>query len=75
MDSLTAIQPLVVGSSEKVLRMGEQLRARGFLVGAVRPPTVAEGAARLRITLSAEHSEHDIAQLLDAIADAWQALA
>lgn len=69
MDSSTAIQPLVVGSSERVLRMGEQLRARGFLVGAVRPPTVAEGAARLRITLSATHEEKDIVQLLDAIAD------
>lgn len=74
MDSSTAIQPLIVGGSELVLRMGEQLRTRGFLVGAVRPPTVAEGAARLRITLSAEHSENDIAQLLDAIAGTWQAL-
>lgn len=74
MDSSTAIQPLIVGGSELVLRMGEQLRARGFLVGAVRPPTVAEGAARLRITLSAEHSENDIAQLLDAIVETWQAL-
>ena len=73
MDSSTAIQPLIVGSSERVMRVDEKLRARGFLVGAVRPPTVAEGAARLRITLSATHEEKDITQLLDAIAEIFQA--
>lgn len=67
LDSPTAIQPLLIGRSEAVLRVDEKLRARGFLVGAVRPPTVAEGAARLRITLSANHEENDILRLLDAI--------
>lgn len=73
MDSPTAIQPLAVGSSEHVMRVDAQLRACGFLVGAVRPPTVAEGAARLRITLSASHDEKNITQLLDAIAETLQA--
>ncbi|HSC75573.1 MAG TPA: 8-amino-7-oxononanoate synthase [Pseudomonadales bacterium] len=75
MDSPTAIQPLLIGSSAKVLRIDEQLRTHGFLVGAVRPPTVAEGAARLRITLSATHDEKNITQLLDTIAETLQALA
>lgn len=65
--SNTAIQPVIIGSSERVLQINTQLHAAGFLVGAVRPPTVAEGAARLRITLCAEHSEQHIEQLLDAL--------
>jgi 8-amino-7-oxononanoate synthase len=73
LDSPTAIQPLLVGSSAAVLQLDKQLRQRGFLVGAVRPPTVAEGAARLRITLSANHEENEILQLLNAIADSLQA--
>lgn len=69
LDSLTAIQPLVIGSSARVMQIDVALRAQNFLVGAVRPPTVADNAARLRITLSAAHEEKDIVQLLDAIAD------
>ena len=75
MDSPTAIQPLLIGSSERVMQVAEQLRTHGFLVGAVRPPTVAEGAARLRITLSATHDEKNITQLLDAIAETLQEIA
>ncbi len=67
--SLTAIQPLMIGSSARVLQIDAALRTQNFLVGAVRPPTVADNAARLRITLSAAHEEKDIVQLLDAIAD------
>lgn len=73
--SLTAIQPVLVGSSTRVLHVNEQLRNDGFLVGAVRPPTVAEGSARLRITLCADHTENQIAQLLDAVAKALQVAA
>jgi 8-amino-7-oxononanoate synthase len=72
MASATAIQPMLVGSSERVMRVAEQLRVRGFLVGAVRPPTVAEGSARLRITLSSAHDEKNITQLMDAISDSLQ---
>ncbi len=72
MESNTAIQPLLVGASARVLALDARLRESGFLVGAVRPPTVAEGAARLRITLSAAHSEADMLALLDAVAAALQ---
>lgn len=74
-DSPTAIQPLMIGSSARVLQIDAALRAQNFLVGAVRPPTVADNAARLRITLSAAHEETDMVQLLDAIADSVRASA
>lgn len=74
-DSPTAIQPVLIGSSARVMQIDAALRAQGFLVGAVRPPTVADNAARLRITLSAAHEEENIAQLLDAIADSLRAIA
>lgn len=62
-DSPTAIQPLLIGNSARVLQVDSYLREHGFLVGAVRPPTVADDAARLRITLSAAHAEEHIVQL------------
>ena len=66
--SATAIQPLVLGSSEAAVRAAHALEAAGFLVVAIRPPTVPQGAARLRITLSAAHSEMQIDGLLGALA-------
>lgn len=68
MPSDTAIQPLVVGESDKALAISEALAAQGFLVSAIRPPTVPKGTARLRITLTAAHSQRHIQQLLDALA-------
>jgi 8-amino-7-oxononanoate synthase len=67
MDSITPIQPIILGDDALTLKVGEQLRAKGFLVGAIRPPTVPVGSSRLRITLCAEHSEQEVDQLLDAI--------
>jgi 8-amino-7-oxononanoate synthase len=67
MDSITPIQPIILGDDALTLKVGEQLRAKGFLVGAIRPPTVPAGSSRLRITLCAEHSEQEVDQLLDAI--------
>ena len=67
MPSRTAIQPLLVGSAEAALGASRALEAAGFLVIAIRPPTVAQGAARLRITLSAAHSPAQIDALLDAL--------
>jgi len=67
MDSDTAIQPLLLGSSEKAIRISQQLEQRGFLISAIRPPTVAKGQARLRITFSAEHEQEHIDRLLEAL--------
>jgi 8-amino-7-oxononanoate synthase len=69
-DSPTAIQPLIVGDNARAMRTMAQLDARGLRVGAIRPPTVPPGTARLRIALSASHSEADVARLVDALGDA-----
>ncbi len=68
-DSQTPIQPLLVGTAERALQLSEALRERGILITAIRPPTVAAGFSRLRITLSAAHSESNIDRLLEALAD------
>ena len=68
MPSHTAIQPLLIGSSEAALHLSEKLRDQNILISAIRPPTVPEGTARLRITLSAAHSEAQVQQLLVALA-------
>lgn len=69
MPSNTAIQPLLIGDSQTALDISEQLAAKGFLVGAIRPPTVPANSARLRITLSAAHSEAQLKALLAALAE------
>lgn len=69
MESASAIQPLPVGDSARALRLSQRLRERGLLIGAIRPPTVPEGTARLRITLSAAHDTADIDRLLEALDD------
>lgn len=71
MDSPTPIQPILVGDSERALRLSALLGERGLLVGAIRPPTVPAGSARLRVTLSAAHSAAQLEQLLDALAECW----
>jgi 8-amino-7-oxononanoate synthase len=68
LDSATPIQPLLAGSSERALAWSAQLERHGILVPAVRPPTVPEGTARLRIVLSAAHEAADVDRLLDALA-------
>jgi len=67
MPSDTAIQPLLIGDNQAALALSEGLRERGIWVAAIRPPTVPQGTARLRITLSAAHSESDVAQLIGAL--------
>ncbi|WP_371808077.1 8-amino-7-oxononanoate synthase [Microbulbifer sp. SH-1] len=74
-NSTSAIQPLLLGCEKTVLAVSEQLQQSGFLVGAIRPPTVPAGTARLRITLSAAHSEAQIDGLLSALATALQSVA
>lgn len=64
----TPIQALIVGASAKAIRLRDQLLAAGFLVAAVRPPTVPAGMARLRISLSSAHKAADIHALVVALA-------
>ncbi len=66
-DSQTAVQPLIVGDNGAALALSAALEADGIRVGAIRPPTVPEGTARLRITLSAAHTEADVRRLLEAL--------
>ena len=66
-DSPTAIQPIIVGDNHEALALAEALFERGLWVPAIRPPTVPKGTARLRVTLSAAHSEAQVAQLVDAL--------
>ena len=68
-ESPTAIQPLIVGANQQALDVMAGLRERGLWVPAIRPPTVPAGTARLRITLSAAHSETDVARLVAALAE------
>jgi len=63
----TPIQPLVLGGNSEAVRASAALRERGILVPAIRPPTVPEGTARLRISLSAAHSEDDVLRLAAAL--------
>jgi 8-amino-7-oxononanoate synthase len=67
--SRTAIQPLIVGAARDATRLADALEARGLWVPAIRPPTVPDGTARLRVSLSAAHDDADVDRLLDALAD------
>jgi len=68
--SNTAIQPIVVGADADAVALSEALYQRGYWVGAIRPPTVPVGSARLRVTLTAAHSKAQVAGLLAALQDA-----
>jgi 8-amino-7-oxononanoate synthase len=67
MPSETAIQPILAGSAERALGWSRALQAQGMLVTAIRPPTVPQGSARLRVTLSASHSTDQVDRLLEAL--------
>ncbi|MEQ1533340.1 MAG: 8-amino-7-oxononanoate synthase [Sideroxydans sp.] len=67
MPSDTAIQPVLIGDNQRALELSAGLRERGIWVAAIRPPTVPQGTARLRITLSAAHSEGDVDSLIGAL--------
>jgi 8-amino-7-oxononanoate synthase len=67
LSSDTAIQPLMIGDSENAVRISDKLFDAGFLISAIRPPTVPEGSARLRITLTAAHTEEQVDRLLETL--------
>ncbi len=63
-----AIIPLILGDENKAVAAATKLRGQNIFVPAIRFPTVARGAARLRVTLTAAHSEADVAELVAALA-------
>jgi len=67
-DSSSAVQPLIIGANEPTLAVAAALDAQGLWVPAIRPPTVPPGTSRLRISLSAGHSQDDIDRLAGALA-------
>ncbi|MET0064430.1 MAG: 8-amino-7-oxononanoate synthase [Candidatus Thiodiazotropha endolucinida] len=67
LDSMTPIQPILAGSSQQAVTWSRLLEKQGVLVSAIRPPTVPDGSARLRITLSANHTDRQLDRLLDAL--------
>ncbi|HEU0055398.1 MAG TPA: aminotransferase class I/II-fold pyridoxal phosphate-dependent enzyme, partial [Longimicrobium sp.] len=66
------IVAVVLGGAEETVRAGAALRERGFLVGAVRPPTVPPGTSRLRLTVTAAHTEAHVDALLEALTTVLQ---
>ncbi|MDD5321166.1 MAG: 8-amino-7-oxononanoate synthase [Methylococcales bacterium] len=66
-DMTSAIQPIIIGDSQRAVEISNALLNAGFLVSAIRPPTVPQGSARLRVTFSALHEEHHVNRLLDAL--------
>ncbi|MET4161448.1 8-amino-7-oxononanoate synthase [Marinobacterium sp. MBR-111] len=67
MDSPTPIQPILIGDAGEAMRISAALEARGIFISAIRPPTVPAGSSRLRVTLSAAHSEEQVDRLLEAL--------
>jgi len=63
----SAIQPIIIGDSQRAVAISNELLKAGFLVSAIRPPTVPKGSARLRVTFSALHEEYQVDRLLDAL--------
>lgn len=74
MDSFTPIQPILIGDAGRALRLSQLLRERGVMVTAIRPPTVPVGSARLRVTLSAAHTEAQVQLLLNALEQCYPLL-
>ena len=66
-DASTPIIPRIIGGNDEAVAASKRLRGKGFLVPAIRYPTVARGTARLRITLSASHTDLQISDLLKAL--------
>ena len=68
-EAVSPIVPVVIGDAEKALVASGMLEGEGYLVTAIRPPTVPQGTARLRITFTAAHPDADIAKLADIVRD------
>ena len=68
--SASQIIPLIVGKNTKAMRLAERLREKRILAVAIRPPTVPEGTARIRLSVTLDHSQSDLEQAADQIIDA-----
>ena len=66
-EAQSPIVPILIGAADKALKASQDLEDQGFLVVAIRPPTVPKDTARLRVAFTAAHSEYDIARLAAAI--------
>jgi 8-amino-7-oxononanoate synthase len=64
----------MIGDSARAMRLSQMLRERGLMVTAIRPPTVPAGSARLRVTLTAAHSEAQVQLLLNALEECFRLL-
>lgn len=67
------IFPILVGSNERALQLADYMYDRGILLSAIRPPTVPEGQSRLRLTVTAAHTEEELAQVADVLSEGLQA--
>ncbi len=72
MPSATPIQPLLIGDDQQALRISAELETRGYWITAIRPPTVPDGTARLRITLTAAHDAAQVSALVRALSAALE---
>jgi 8-amino-7-oxononanoate synthase len=68
------IIPIIIGSDRRALGVASKLLSRGFLIPAIRPPTVAEGTSRLRVTISATHTSSDVDRLVTCLAEVLASL-
>jgi 8-amino-7-oxononanoate synthase len=73
-ESFTPIQPVLLGEAGRALAVSRLLQERGYWVSAIRPPTVPRGSARLRVTLSAAHTEAEVDGLVAALAESLRAV-
>jgi len=69
--SRSQIVPMIIGENQEAVELAQRLRERGIFVKAIRPPTVPEGTARLRVSISCRHSRESIKRLKEAILDVF----
>ena len=67
LESSTPIQPLIIGDNTRTVLLSQSLLSHGFLVGPIRPPTVPENSARLRITITSSHTKSQVDSLLETL--------
>jgi 8-amino-7-oxononanoate synthase len=65
--SCCQIVPLIVGEARQATMLSRRLEEQGFLIPAIRPPSVPEGSARLRLSVTADHTEADVQQVIHAL--------